>query len=305
MTPETQATLNALLHDAMLEQLDIDTNARSLACVLSVAATPLYPSPVNPCTLILHRLGRLRVALVTADGRMPAETLPPIELAGLDGLIRHFNHPQAGFDFIDSTREDICGGHTMLDLQVSDTVASHSLTFFWGVGSPAGSKYLLLLRFWFEQADFFGGDGRAPTLITAALADTYTKAGVPFVVAPASSSGLYPMPDVVPPFMADGETLAILFIDSARQVRAKAVGKGIWDGAQLKWLAPSGMLYEMPATNQSEIRPALLKWRQPGDLMEGFSFWTIVAVTAEDAKRGDLVRKYLKPNTQVHPRKES
>lgn len=296
MKSETQMGLNALLHESTLEDIAVDTDAAVTVCTLTVTARPkVGPGPGNPCTLRLNHVSRVRAALVNPDGSTPPTGMPEIPISELNRLIRP-DHPQMGFDFIDSGRLDIFNGLPIVDWRGIATDATHTCTFFYGVRSSRGQDAVLLIRIWFDSFDLWSANGQSIEVDPYFDPDALGREGIRVVRVPSASEGVSPLPDAVPAQLADGAKIALLFMDPRnKSVRARAVGEGTWDGQELKWLSPSGTLYDLPPANQSDIRPALAEWNQPGDPMGGFAFWTVVEIARDDLiNAGHLVEKYLK-----------
>ena len=241
------------------------------------------------------------MALVNPDGSTPPAGMPEIHIRELNGLIRHSKHPQFGFDFIDSSRNDITRGLAIVDWIGSDTAAHHTLTFVYGVQSSKGQSGVLLVRVWFEQFDLRTADASSVDLAAYADVDALAAVGVPIVVVPAGTSeGMSTMPAPIPAELVDGALIALLFVDSTtRRTRSRAIGTGVWSGKELKWRSPSRKLYDLPAGKQFDIRPALAEWGQTGDPLGGFAFWTTVEIAQDDPiSPRVLVEKYLKPGSE-------
>jgi hypothetical protein len=305
---EIQLALNVLLHESTLEDIEVDTDAAITACTLFVTARPKFgPRQANPFTLRLSDVSRVRVALVNPDGSTPPAGMPEIHIRELNGLIGHSKHRQFGFDFIDSSRNDITRGLAIVDWIGSDTAARHTLTFVYGVQSSKGQSGVLLLRVWFEQFDLRSADASSVDLAAYADVDALAAAGVPIVVVPAGTSeGMSTMPAPISAELVDGALIALLFVDTTtRRTRSRAIGTGVWSGKELKWLSPSRKLYDLPAGKQFDIRPALTEWGQTGDPLGGFAFWTTVEIAQDDPISPHvLVEKYLKPGSEP-PRVDS
>lgn len=298
--------LNVLLHESNLEDIEVDTDAAVTVCTLAVTARPKFgPGPANPCTLRLNHANRVRAALVNPDGSAPPAGMREIPISELNRLIGP-DHPQQGFDFIDSGRMDILGGRPIVDWRGSETDATHTCTFFYGVVSPRGEAAILLIRVWFDSFDFWSADGQSIDVDSYFDADALAREGIRVIRVPSASEGVSPLPAAVPANLADGAKIAVLFLDpKSRSVKVRATGKGVWDGQELKWLSPSGTLYDLPIANQVDIRPALAEWKQPGDPMGGFAFWTAVDIAPDDPiNPRHLVAKYLK-SSSASPRVDS
>jgi hypothetical protein len=307
MNPEIQMALNMLLHESSVEGIEIDTDALHAVCTLELTREPQSGlAPPNPCTLQLRGVTCVRVALVNEDGTTPRRGMTPIPIGSLNLLIRQFNHPQQGTDFIDSSRDDITRGLPVVNWVGHETVAPHTLTFFYGVQSREGQRAILLVRLWFDSFDLRSADGQSIDLDPYFDADALSRAGIRVIKVPSESAGVSLLPKTVPANIVDGARIALLFVDPNKMVKASATGKGVWDGRELKWLSPAGTLYDLPTANQIDIRPALPEWTDSEHPMGGFAFWTTVEVAAEDLPNGRrLVSKYLRLSAAARPRLDS
>jgi hypothetical protein len=307
MNPETQMALNLLLHESTVEGIEVDTDALHAVCTLDLTAEPTFGvAPANPCILLLRGVTRVRVALINPDGTAPPKGMNPIPIGSLNSLIRQFKHPQQGLDFVDSTRDDILWGLPVVDWVGNETAARHTVTFFYGVRSQEGRDAILLVRLWFDQVDLRDADGSTVDLRAFANADAFAKAGMPIIKVAGTTEGIRAMPDPTPAQMADGSLIALVFVDSqTKWARCRAVGKGVWNGKELKWFSPGGKLYDLPAGKQLDIRPTLADWSQPGDPMSGVKFWTAIEISQDDPiNQRDLVEKYLRSSSAT-PRLDS
>lgn len=299
--------LNALLHESNVEGIEVDTDAREAVCTLEFTAEPSFGgAPANPCALLLRGVTCVRVAVVSPDGTAPPRGITPISLGSLNDLIRQFKHPQHGFDFIDSNRVEITQGRPIVEWVASEAAALHTLTFIYGVLSPRGRAAVVVVRLWFDQFDLRAADGLSVDLSAYAGAGRLNREGVPVIYVPGRDAGKSAMPRPIPAQLADGSFIGVLFVDSeTRMTMSYAVGKGIWTGKELKWLSPRRTLYDLPAGKQLDIRPSLAEWKQPGDPMSGFEFWTTVDIAQDDPiDARELVHRYLKP-TSAPPQVDS
>jgi len=300
MNPEVQMALNVLLHESNVEGIDVDTNAREAVCTLEFTAEPSFGgAPANPCVLLLKGVTCVRAAVVNPDGTTPPRGITPIPLGSLNGLIRQFKHPQHGFDFIDSNRDDITQGRPIVEWVASGAAARHTLTFIYGVRGPEGRAAVVLVRLCFDEFDLRAADGLSVDLGAYAGAGRLDRAGAPVIYVPGTDAGKSAMPRPIPAQLADGSFIGVLFVDSKTRITMSyAVGKGIWTGKELKWLSPRRTLYDLPAGQQLDIRPSPAEWKQPGDPTGGFDFWTTVDIAKDDPiNPRELVHRYLKPSS--------
>jgi hypothetical protein len=238
--------LNFLLHGASVLGLELDPPNRLTAISLKVTTVPKRGPAVTLAKLRLEPVKALAVTLQTREGRRPRGAMAPVRLDGLSGLASGA-HPLVGFDFIDSKRDAESRGRLVFEWADADPRSAHVLSFYFGLLSAEREPALLFFRVFFDQATLSYSDGREIPIESFAPSGTSTWKALGFGDTENRLSPIKVLPDPVPPERVDRESLALAFIDTTdTMICAYTVGEARWDGRDLRWLGPDGVIYDLP-----------------------------------------------------------
>jgi len=293
--------LNFLLHGSRVLDLVLDPEERSAVITIAPTTTPKAgPIPAKAIVSLLP-VGSMVVVLRDLEGNAPVRGMEPVRIGALGSLARQFRQPLAGWDFIDNERNFTPGGQRLFEwFDAAMPGSEHTLSFFYGVRSAEGASALLFFLISFDNARATDPNGHEIPVESFAAAGTGWKA-VNFGKGSGVLEPVTILPDPVPPKRVDGELLGLVFVDTATDaIVGYAVGRASWDGRSLRWSSSDSVTYDIPDGLARQIRPRIPNMIRDGHPLEGFSYFSLVAVSPDVSRDSSkLVSHYLERSRSI------
>ena len=272
----TLAPLNVALHGATVRGLQLDRDRRRVTVSFTPVSLPKSGSPVGPLDLVLSDVSRLVVAIQTPDGDAPPRGMTPVSIDRVNDLVQD-NHPLAGYDFIDSTRDAAPRGQVVADWTKLGPGSTHVLSFFYGLQSAEGVAALLFFRIFFETAELRRQDGREYAI------DNFGSGERLFAVASEEDDAIArALPDPVDPASIARASLALFFFDRRNTILGCAVGQAEHRHGHIVWTAPDRQRFVLPEEVAVAIRRRLPDMHRYGPDLPAFSHFAHVPIRKGD-----------------------
>ena len=287
--------LNFLLHQAEIVDLAFDPSRR--LAVLTIAPTTLPKAGPAPASVVLSLspISALAVTLQDPDGNRPIHGMEPVGLDELNRLLQHVKHPLAGFDFVDSGRNSTPKGMIVFEWSDPGVRSRHTLSFFFGLRNQHDEAALLVFLILFDRAELRYPNGEEFPIALYRPVGAGWKA-ITWLGQQGKPGPVRVLPDPASPSEVDRQLVALIFADKdSEEIISFAVGRASWDGRHLRWLAPDGVIYDVPDQLTSQIRPRLPDMSHGSVRLDGFDYFVTLPIRPSDprdAKR--LVRTCLK-----------